>query len=116
MQNIDYAPPMLDMARVPVPAEMQGASLAPLLRGESPANWRTSIYYHYYDCPAEHRVECHEGVRTEQYADQLLPPDDWSDDSSQTWNEMPSGYGDPGYAKIVTRLEKQYRIPEDPTQ
>ena len=40
--NIDLAPTFLDLAGLPVPDSMQGRSLAPLLRGESPADWRKS--------------------------------------------------------------------------
>ena len=40
--NIDLAPTFLDLAGLPIPASMQGRSLVPLLRGESPADWRTS--------------------------------------------------------------------------
>ena len=62
--NIDLAPTFLDLAGLPVPASMQGRSLVPLLRGESPADWRTSFYYRYYDDPGNHRTAAHYGVRT----------------------------------------------------
>jgi len=62
--NIDLAPTFLDLAGLPVPASMQGRSLAPLLRGESPAGWRTSFYYRYYHSPGHHNTAAHYGVRT----------------------------------------------------
>lgn len=62
--NIDLAPTFLDLAGLPVPDFMQGRSLAPLLRGESPADWRTSIYYRYYHDPGHHHTVAHLGVRT----------------------------------------------------
>jgi arylsulfatase A-like enzyme len=62
--NIDLAPTFLELAGLPVPASMQGRSLAPLLRGEAPANWRTSIYYRYYHDPGDHHTAAHLGVRT----------------------------------------------------
>ena len=40
----------------PIPAEMQGRSLVPLLKGQTPADWRTSFYYHYYEYPGPHHV------------------------------------------------------------
>ena len=46
---------------------MQGRSLVPLLRGETPADWRTSHYYHYYGYPDVHDVRRHYGVRDEGY-------------------------------------------------
>jgi len=43
---------------------MQGRSLAPLLRGEPPADWRTSVYCRYYHDPGHHNTRAHVGVRT----------------------------------------------------
>jgi arylsulfatase A-like enzyme len=62
--NIDLAPTFLDLAGLPIPESMQGRSLAPLMRGESPADWRTSIYYRYYHDPGHHNTRAHLGVRT----------------------------------------------------
>ncbi|MFO0902249.1 MAG: sulfatase [Pirellulales bacterium] len=62
--NIDLAPTFLDLAGLPIPESMQGRSLAPLLRGESPADWRTSVYYRYYHDPGHHNTRAHYGVRT----------------------------------------------------
>ncbi len=62
--NIDLAPTFLDLAGVPVPSAMQGRSLAPLLRGESPADWRKTVYYRYYHSPGHHNTAAHYGVRT----------------------------------------------------
>ncbi|MCH2123008.1 MAG: sulfatase, partial [Pirellulaceae bacterium] len=59
IQNLDYAETFLDMAQAPIPADMQGRSLVPLLKGETPADWRTSIYYHYYEYPSVHMVPRH---------------------------------------------------------
>lgn len=62
--NIDLAPTFLDLAGLPIPDSMQGRSLAPLLRGEKPADWRTTIYYRYYHDPGHHNTAAHLGVRT----------------------------------------------------
>jgi len=62
--NIDLAPTILDLAGLPVPDWMQGRSAAPLLRGERPADWRTSVYYRYYHDPGHHNTRAHYGVRT----------------------------------------------------
>ena len=62
--NIDIAPTIVDLAGLPVPDEMQGRSVAPLLRGERPADWRTSVYYRYYHDPGDHNTRAHYGVRT----------------------------------------------------
>jgi arylsulfatase A-like enzyme len=62
--NIDLAPTFLDLAGLPIPDSMQGRSLVPLLRGESPAEWRSSVYYRYYHDPGNHNTAAHLGVRT----------------------------------------------------
>ena len=68
VQNIDYAPTFLDLAGVKKPANMPGRSLMPVFeKGDAVKNWRSSIYYHYYDYPTYHMVRKHDGVRTERY-------------------------------------------------
>src|SRR5262245_52760932 len=63
VSNVDFAETFLDAAGVTAPSDMQGRSLLPLLRGETPKDWRTSFYYHYYEGEnREHRVYRHEGV------------------------------------------------------
>jgi arylsulfatase A-like enzyme len=62
--NIDLAPTFLELAGLEIPPSMQGRSLAPLLRGESPADWRQSVYYRYYHDPGHHNTRAHCGVRT----------------------------------------------------
>lgn len=63
VQNIDYAPTFLELAGVAVPDDMQGLSLLPLLKGGHPADWRRSLYCHFYEYPAEHMVRRHYGAR-----------------------------------------------------
>ena len=75
VQNIDYAPTFLDLAGAPIPADIQGVSLLPLLKGKAATKadkkavkqWRDAIYYHYYEYPAEHAVRRHYGIRTDRY-------------------------------------------------
>ena len=62
--NVDFAETFLDAAGVSAPADMQGRSLLPVLRGKTPAGWRTSMYYRYYHDPGDHNTRAHYGVRT----------------------------------------------------
>ena len=48
---LDIAPTILDLAGVPVPADIQGQSMRPLLAGGS-ETCRKLFYYHYYCVPA----------------------------------------------------------------
>ena len=67
VQNIDYAPTLLDAAGVGVPDGMDGVSLQPLFRSGKARGWRTSLYYQYYDYPAVGSVRAHYGIRTDRY-------------------------------------------------
>lgn len=67
-QNIDFAPTFLDMAGIEIPNSMQGRSFKEMVRtGETPRNWRRSLYYHYFEYPGPHYVKAHFGVRTERH-------------------------------------------------
>ncbi|WP_455622610.1 sulfatase family protein [Parabacteroides sp.] len=122
VQNIDYAPTFLELAGVPIPADIQGESLLPLLKGERPENWRNSLYYHYYEYPAEHSVKRHYGVRDDRY--KLIhfynDIDAWElYDLQEDPHEMNNLYGKPGYEAVTKRmrdelhqLQKQYDDPE----
>ncbi len=66
--NVDVAPTLLEFAGVPVPEDMQGRSIVPLLTGQAPADWRTSMYYRYWmHRDGAHDAPAHYGVRTERY-------------------------------------------------
>lgn len=65
--NCDFAPTFLELAGQPIPSDMQGTSLLPLLRGERPSGWRSSFYYRYYHDPGHHNTRAHYGVRTDTH-------------------------------------------------
>lgn len=66
-QNIDFAPTILDIAKTPIPADMQGKSLMPVITGKQTNLNRPYIYYHYYEYPKDHTVLPHLGIRGERY-------------------------------------------------
>lgn len=122
VQNIDYAPTFLELAGAEVPKDIQGVSLMPLLReGKQPKNWRKSLYYHFYEYPAEHAVKRHYGVRTERY--KLIhfynDIDHWElYDLQNDPQEMHNLYGQPKMKKVeqqlrkeLQRLQRQYDVP-----
>lgn len=110
VQNIDHAPTLLQAAGVDIPVSMQGMSLLPLARGEADALSRDAIYYHYYEY-GEHKVPSHYGVRTDRF--KLIYFDDRNEwelyDLQTDPQEMKSVYGDPGYARVRTRLTTRLR-------
>ncbi|MBQ5826293.1 MAG: DUF4976 domain-containing protein, partial [Bacteroidaceae bacterium] len=113
VQNIDYAPTFLDIAGAEIPADIQGESLLPLLEGKHPKNWRKSLYYHFYEYPAEHMVKRHYGVRSSDGWKLIHFYDDidaWElYDLNTDPKEMKNLYGKPGYEKVTKRMMKELR-------
>jgi arylsulfatase A-like enzyme len=65
--TIDFAPTLLAMAGVPIPSEMQGRDLAPLLRGRA-ASWRKDWFYeHTFTLPPPRTIAKSQGVRTARW-------------------------------------------------
>lgn len=111
VQNIDYGPTFLDIAGAKIPQDIQGVSLLPLLEGRHPKSWRQSLYYHYYEYPAEHMVKRHYGVST---ADGWKLIHFYRDiDAWELYNlhddpeEIHNLYGKPGTEKVTKRLMKE---------
>ncbi|HKK46142.1 MAG TPA: sulfatase/phosphatase domain-containing protein [Balneolaceae bacterium] len=65
--NIDNAPTILDLVGLDIPEDMQGESLVPHFKGNPPADWRDSMYYHYYELAMPHWAIPHYGVRTHSH-------------------------------------------------
>ena len=110
VQNLDYAETFLDAAGSKIPADMQGVSLVPLLKGETPADWRKSIYYHYYEYPSVHQVPCHYGIRTETH--KLMKfyqfGEEWEMyDLVADPDELTNLYGKPGTEAVTADLKNQ---------
>ena len=67
VNNTDFAPTILDLAGAKAPGYMHGKSIVPILAGKTPADWRKSTYYRYWQHMAHHRNPSHFGVRTKKY-------------------------------------------------
>jgi arylsulfatase A-like enzyme len=107
--NIDWGPTILDMAGVRIPADMQGVSFLPLVRGDS-TGWRKAMYYHYYEYPQPHHVSPHFGIRTERWVLVRFygPGDFWElYDLDKDPEELHNLYGQPRYGAEAERLKVQ---------
>ena len=124
--NLDFAETFLDIAGAPIPGDMQGVSLVPLLKGEDPAGWRDALYYHYYEFNPDrrtvHAVRRHNGVRTDRY--KLIHYYNIGQyelfDLERDPREMTSVAEDPAYAEVLAglkakliELQAQYEVPND---
>jgi len=108
--DIDFAETFLDAAGLPSPARMQGRSLLPVLQGQTPADWRKSFYYHYYEYPRPHHVRPHYGVITGRFklVHFYYDADYWEMfDLQQDPEEMRSVFGQSEYADQQKFLEQE---------
>jgi arylsulfatase A-like enzyme len=116
--NIDLAPTFLEFAGEPVPNWMQGRSLVPLIHGESPIDWRTSMYYRYCHDPGHHNTRAHLGLRTATH--KLIyywKKDAWEMfDLTKDPTEQHNLIADPSQTERIaelkrelTRLQKEFR-------
>ena len=107
--NVDFAATFLEAAGVAIPADMQGRSLLPVLRGRTPADWRTSMYYRYYHDPGDHNTRAHYGVRTRTHKLIYF----WKKDQWELFDlvndplEMHNLYGQPGQEKLTAVLKAE---------
>ncbi|HEX7171365.1 MAG TPA: sulfatase [Candidatus Limnocylindria bacterium] len=121
--NLDVAQTLLELAGVEPTAPMQGRSLVPLLRGETPADWRTSMYYRYWmHLDGSHGVWAHRGVRTHRhklvhyYGDALEQPGAAPDPRPEEWElfdleadpfELRSLHDHPDHAGLLAELRME---------
>lgn len=104
--NIDMAPTFLDMAGLEIPPDMQGRSIRPLLNGQTPSDWRTSMFYIWYHQDQEPK---NYGVRTQDFKLIGYP-------ETQEWElydlkkdplEITNVYADPAYAETVEQMKAE---------
>lgn len=110
VSNIDLPETFLEIAGVEVPADMQGRSMVPVLKGKTPGNWRKEHYYHYYEYPGSHMVKRHYGMSNERYKliHYYYNIDEWElYDRKSDPEEMRNVYNDPSYTRVKKKLHKR---------
>lgn len=113
--NIDNAPTILEIAGIPIPDNMQGRSLMPIIQGNTPADWRTTFYYHSYEFAPPHWALPHYGIRTSRY--KLIyyyTINEWElfdlekdPDEMESLFDPPGFKVHPGYESVLDDLVKQ---------
>ena len=106
VQNLDFAQTFLDLAGISAPEDMQGESLVPVLTESG--NWnRESVYYHYYEYPAEHMVNRHYALVSKDYKliHYYFALDEWElYDRKKDPQELNNVYENPSYKKVREKL------------
>ncbi len=118
--NIDFAALFADYADAELPSSMQGRSFRENLKGETPADWRKTAYYRYWQhAPVR---PGHFGIRNERYKLAFFYglPLNMTGVSKETttpaWefydlledpHENKNAYDDPRYAYIITEMKKE---------
>ena len=76
--------------------------MLPILSGQTQRDWRTSLYYHYYE-KGVHDVAPHDGVRTNRYTlAHYYETDQWElFDRQKDPRQLRSVYADSAYADVV---------------
>jgi len=123
VENIDYAPTMLDFAGVPTPEYMQGRSFRSILEtGKESNDWKQAAYYHYSMHMAHHDNPAHIAIRTKRYklimfygTKQKLSttpdtPPGWElYDLKNDPTEDNNVYDNPEYAGVIEKLKQQLK-------
>ena len=83
--------------------------MLPVLRGRTPPDWRSSMYYRYYHDPGHHNTRAHYGVRTRTH--KLIyfwKKDQWElfDLTSDPF-ELHNLYGEPGHEQLTAGLKTE---------
>jgi arylsulfatase A-like enzyme len=133
IENTDFAPLFLDYAGGKAPDYMQGRSFRAICSGQTPPDWKTSVYYRYWMHMSHFAIPAHYGIRTRRYkliyyyGEPLGMRDTeyvrrWIEGSPRIkatqpeWelfdlekdpHEMRNVYADPGYADVVIGLKQE---------
>ena len=125
INNVDFAPTLIELAGAKRPDVMQGRSFASQLAGAAaPDDWPTATYYRYWMHMKHHDNPAHFGVRTKTHkliffyglpldaAGAVQTPTEpyWElYDLAKDPNEMNNVIEDPAYATILRELKTQLR-------
>ena len=122
IENVDFAPTMLDFAGGSVPEDVQGHSFRSLLEtGDEAPGWKQEAYYRYWMHMAHHDNPAHMGIRTKthkliyfygcNYDGGYQTPAGWElYDLRRDPQETRNLYGDPTQATLVADLKRRLKL------
>ena len=117
VENVDYAPTMLDFAGAEIPDSVQGHSFKSLLEtGKEADDWKQEAYYRYWMHMAHHDNPGHLGIRTKthkliyyygcNYDGGYRTPPAWElYDLANDPHETRNVYSDPDNVELVEELK-----------
>ena len=114
VMNIDVAPTLLELGGSQPVRPLHGLSLVPLLRGESPSDWRSSILVEYYSDTVFRRIVTmgYKAVRTDRYKYidylELQGMDELYDLETDPF-ELDNVIDDPDYSAILEEMKVELR-------
>ncbi|MCC8061793.1 MAG: sulfatase [Rikenellaceae bacterium] len=123
VQNIDFAPTLLDWCGIAAPGDMQGESFRAIADGGDKAvkpgkTWRNTLYYRYWENPGIHNVMQHAGVHDGRWKlvyfftnETPVPKEHFFElyDLRSDPHEMHNLYGSKGTEKQSERLMKELK-------
>ena len=107
--NVDFSALFLDYAGVEKPDYIQGRSFRENLKGKTPRDWRTSMYYRYFVDNQDFRP-AHLGLRNERYTLSFF----YGLDNTPIWEfydlqndttEIHNAYNESQYAEIIQAMK-----------
>ncbi|MCA8994481.1 MAG: sulfatase [Planctomycetaceae bacterium] len=119
VENVDFAPTMLDFAGAEIPDSVQGRSFKSLLEtGTEPSDWKQAAYYRYWMHMVHHDNPAHIGIRTKthkliyyygcNYDGGYQTPPGWElYDLANDPHETRNLYEDPEQTALVDHLKRQ---------
>lgn len=108
VMNLDIGETLLEAAGADIPDDMEGRSFLPILKGETPDDWRENVYYQYYASGGEHNVAKHVGVQADDYKlIYFYENEDWElYDLEEDSKELNNVYGDADYEDMQNKLKE----------
>jgi N-acetylglucosamine-6-sulfatase len=110
--TIDFAPTFVELAGGKIPAQYQGRSLVPILKGETPADWRKSFLVEYYSdtvFPRVHKMG-YKAVRDDRWKYIHYIDQNGLDELYDLQNdpyELKNCIHDPGSATALAKMQRE---------